>query len=130
LRLRRGSAARTRLGRDGDAAEHFRLLDGLRRKRDWFSLAYLEGELAGLIACAGTSDVAFVAYIGVVPALRGRGLVDELLVRATRTLVDAGEHPILADTDSANRPMGKAFERNGYRCVRSRTELVSGGSAS
>jgi len=120
---------RSRLGREDDAAEHFRLLSSLRHAPGWFQLAYSDEELAGLIACAGGSDVVFVAYVGVVPELRGRGLVDELLAQATRMLVDAGEETIRADTDAANAPMAKAFERSGYQCILARTELVMAASA-
>jgi ribosomal protein S18 acetylase RimI-like enzyme len=115
---------RARLGRDGDAAEHFRLLTGLRHEPDWLELGFDGGELVGLIACGGGVDVAFVVYVGVVPEMRGRGFVNELLAHATRVLFEAGEETIRADTDVANEPMAKAFERAGYLQFMTRTELV------
>jgi RimJ/RimL family protein N-acetyltransferase len=115
---------RKRLGRDGDAAEHFRLLTGLRYDPAWFQLGFDNGELVGLVAAGGGGGVAFIAYVGVVPEMRGRGYVNELLARGTNLLVDAGEAIIRADTDVANTPMANAFARTGYLPFMTRTEFV------
>jgi RimJ/RimL family protein N-acetyltransferase len=115
---------RTRLGREEDAAEHFRMLTALRYHPSWFQLAYADRELVGLIAAAGGVDVVFVAYVGVVPEMRGHGYVDDLLAQGTALLVDAGETVIRADTDAANTPMGNAFKRAGYLPFMTRTEFV------
>jgi RimJ/RimL family protein N-acetyltransferase len=115
---------RTRLGREQDAAEHFRMLTALRYDPSWFQLAYADGELVGLIAAAGGVGVVFVAYVGVVPEMRGHGYVDDLLAQGTALLVDAGETVIRADTDAANTPMGNAFKRAGYLPFMTRTEFV------
>jgi ribosomal protein S18 acetylase RimI-like enzyme len=56
-----------------------------------------------------------VAYLGVVPELRGNGYVDDLLAEITHLLAAAGAQWIQADTDLANRPMAAAFQRAGYR---------------
>ena len=56
-----------------------------------------------------------VAYLGVVPELRGNGYVEDLLAEITHLLAVAGAQWIQADTDLANRPMAAAFQRAGYR---------------
>ena len=60
-----------------------------------------------------------VFYVGVVPEMRGRGYVDDLLAAGTATLLDVrskggDEKPLRADTDVANAPMAAAFERAGW----------------
>ncbi|MFC7589922.1 GNAT family N-acetyltransferase [Nonomuraea antimicrobica] len=55
-----------------------------------------------------------IAYIGVVPEHRGRGLVNDLLARGTRTLAEAGLERIVAATDITNVPTAEAFLRAGY----------------
>lgn len=54
-------------------------------------------------------------FIGVVPAHRGKGYVDDLLRHATATLQAVGVWRICCDTDARNAPMIAAFERAGYR---------------
>ncbi|HEX6700735.1 MAG TPA: GNAT family N-acetyltransferase [Gaiellaceae bacterium] len=118
-------ANRERLGRDGDASAHFGLLRRLRHRSEWFLLGYDETELVGLFAGAGDADAVFVAYVGVVPERRGRGFVDDLLRTGTAVLLEAGEERIEADTDKANVPMQRAFERSGYVSDTTRLELVA-----
>ena len=55
-----------------------------------------------------------IAYIGVVPAHRGHGYIDDLLAEGTRLLVEQGVPRIRAATDVGNTPMAAAFARAGY----------------
>jgi RimJ/RimL family protein N-acetyltransferase len=68
-------------------------------------------------------------YVGVVPEMRGRGYVDDLLAAGTATLLDARaeggtEKPLRADTDVANAPMAAAFGRAGWTRFAGRREYV------
>ena len=118
-------AMRSRLGRDGDAAEHLRVLRGLSQEPSQLQLGFdRNGELVGLFAGGATDGIAIVAYVGVVAEKRGQRYGDELLVHGTQFLLDSGEDVIRADTDVANVPMARAFERVGYLNFAKRTELV------
>jgi RimJ/RimL family protein N-acetyltransferase len=118
-------ANRERLGREGDAAAHFSLLRRLRHRPEWFLVGYDRADLVGLFVGAGNAEAVFVAYVGVVPERRGHGFVDDLLRTGTALLLEAGEERIEADTDKANVPMERAFERNGYVSHATRLELVA-----
>jgi RimJ/RimL family protein N-acetyltransferase len=122
---RRLQEGRARLGREGDAAEHFRLLAGLAHDPDWLQLAYDTDEsLVGLFTVGKAIGVAFITLVGVVPERRGQGYVDDLVARATGLLLEAQEETIRADTDIANEPMAKAFARAGFVNFMTRTEYV------
>ncbi|NUR96483.1 MAG: GNAT family N-acetyltransferase, partial [Kribbellaceae bacterium] len=54
------------------------------------------------------------AYLGVLPAHRGNGYIDEILAEGTRILAAEGVDHIRASTDVGNVPMAKAFARAGY----------------
>ncbi|MEY7974187.1 GNAT family N-acetyltransferase [Saccharomonospora xinjiangensis] len=56
-----------------------------------------------------------VGYLGVLPELRGRGYVDDILGDITRFHAAEGADRITATTDVPNTPMAKAFERANYR---------------
>ncbi|BCM72797.1 hypothetical protein EASAB2608_08131 [Streptomyces sp. EAS-AB2608] len=104
-----------------DDLEGYRDMPG---DRDWWRLAYTpDGTLAGLAVPSRNDQNFVVGYLGVVPSLRGRGYVDELLAETTRILLAAGARRITADTDLPNRPMAAAFDRAGYRNFASRTVL-------
>src|SRR5262249_27350512 len=85
---------------------------------DWWELAYTQdGTLAGVVMAARNPSSAAVAYVGVVPAPRGRGLAAQLVGRATQHLVAAGAEEIRGDCDRANVAMAKAFQRAGYQQI-------------
>lgn len=112
-------AQRERLGPQGAARGFFR--DASRvRDPSWWRLAYApNGELVGLVMPAAPPGFLTVFYVGVVPEMRGRGYVDDLLAAGTATLLDAraeggDEKHLRADTDVDNAPMAAAFGRAGW----------------
>ena len=120
---------RERLGPQGAAREFFE--DARRVKHDpsWWRLAYSrpEGELVGLVMPAEPPAFLTIFYVGVVPEMRGRGYVDDLLAVGTATLLHAraeggNEKPLRADTDVANAPMAAAFVRAGWARFAGRRE--------
>ncbi|GAA4086799.1 GNAT family N-acetyltransferase [Nonomuraea soli] len=89
--------------------------DNFRGERDWWRLAFTpDGELVGLALPSANNGGPIVGYIGVVPEHRGKGYVSELLDEITRFHAARGAEVVRADTDFANVPMAKAFERAGY----------------
>ncbi|MFI7127103.1 GNAT family N-acetyltransferase [Nonomuraea sp. NPDC050153] len=87
----------------------------MRGDRSWWRLAYdKSGDLVGIALPSANDGGPVVAYLGVVPEHRGRGYVDDLLGEITRVHAGRGAQRILADTDSGNVPMARAFERAGY----------------
>jgi RimJ/RimL family protein N-acetyltransferase len=67
-----------------------------------------------------------IFYVGVVPDMRGRGYVNDLLAAGTATLLEANmnDKPLIADTDISNAPMAAAFERAGWTRFAGRQEYV------
>jgi ribosomal protein S18 acetylase RimI-like enzyme len=83
---------------------------------EWWELAYAaDNELAGVIMAARNPTTAVIAYVGVVPDHRGRGLAAELVRRGTEQLVASGSTEIGGDCDRDNVGMVKAFRRAGYQ---------------
>lgn len=62
----------------------------------------------------GTGYNPVIAYIGVLPAHRGNGHIDDLLAEGTRILARQDVPRIRASTDVGNVPMARAFQRAGY----------------
>lgn len=90
-------------------------LAGYRSPRDWWQIATLpSGEAVGFVIPARNDYNHIVAYIGVVPAHRGHGYIDDILAEGTRILADQKPPRIRAATDLGNVPMARAFERAGY----------------
>jgi RimJ/RimL family protein N-acetyltransferase len=105
------------LGPDRQAREDMDIYLAMPGDRDWWRLAYraADGQLAGMILPNRNSDGAVVGYLGVVPGLRGRGYINDLVAQTTRFHAGRGEARIAATTDSVNRPMAAAFGHAGYR---------------
>ncbi|MDG6107373.1 GNAT family N-acetyltransferase [Dactylosporangium aurantiacum] len=84
-------------------------------ERDWWRLAHTaDGALAGLAIPSATPYHRNIGYLGVVPELRGRGHVSEILSYLTRFHAAAGADRVTATTDLGNHPMAAAFDRCGY----------------
>jgi RimJ/RimL family protein N-acetyltransferase len=86
----------------------------LEHRPEWFELGYDGDDLTGVIMGARNPTSAVIAYVGVVPERRGRGLAAPLVRRGTQRLAAAGATEIRGDCDRDNVAMVKAFERAGY----------------
>jgi RimJ/RimL family protein N-acetyltransferase len=98
------------------AAEQFDgEFEGYNSPRDWWRIATLpDGEPVGFVIPARNSYNAIIAYIGVLPAHRGHGYIDDLLAEGTAILAAQDVPRIRAATDLGNVPMARAFQRAGY----------------
>ena len=102
-------------GLQGAARTDFHDLQAMDYRPEWWELAYEEGDvLAGVIMAARNPSTAVIAYVGVVPERRGRGLAPQLVRRGTEHLLESGADEIRGDCDLDNVAMVKAFERAGY----------------
>jgi RimJ/RimL family protein N-acetyltransferase len=83
--------------------------------REWWRIATLpDGTPVGFVIPARNAYNPIIAYIGVLPAFRGNGYVDDILAEGTRILASQGAPRIRAATDVGNWPMARAFARAGY----------------
>jgi RimJ/RimL family protein N-acetyltransferase len=83
---------------------------------EWWELAYADEEApAGVIMAARNPSTAVIAYVGIVPSQRGRGLARQLVQRGTEQLLASGATEIQGDCDRENVAMVKAFARAGYK---------------
>lgn len=93
-------------------------------ERDWWRVATDTGGVpVGFIVPSATPYHRNVGYLGVLPAQRGQGLVDDLLAEVTRIHAHAGAERITATTDVDNRPMAAAFDRAAYQVTEIRLVL-------
>jgi RimJ/RimL family protein N-acetyltransferase len=83
---------------------------------EWWRIAELPdgGGPVGFVIPARNSYHPIIAYVGVLPAHRGNGYIDEILAEGTRILAAEGVDRIRASTDLGNVPMAKSFARAGY----------------
>jgi RimJ/RimL family protein N-acetyltransferase len=99
----------------GAARADFHDLKDMDYLPEWWELAYTEDSaLAGVVMAAKAPGSAVVAYVGVVPEQRGKGLARQLVRRATEQLLAGGADEIRGDCDRDNVGMVKAFKRAGY----------------
>lgn len=90
-------------------------LMGYESPREWWRIAALpDGEPVGFVIPAHNGYNPIIAYIGVTPAQRGKGYIDEILAEGTRVLAGQSVPRIRASTDLGNAPMVRAFRRNGW----------------
>ncbi|WP_189950085.1 GNAT family N-acetyltransferase [Streptomyces roseolus] len=84
--------------------------------REWWRVAELPGtgEPVGFVIPARNNYNPIIAYIGVLPAHRGKGHIDEILAEGTRILAAQDVPRVRAATDLGNVPMAAAFARAGY----------------
>ena len=119
---------RQRLGAQRAAREFFDDAQRVEHDPSWWRLAYTpDGQLVGLVMPAEPPGFLTIFYIGVLPGMRGRGYVDDLLAAGTTLLLerkDDNDKPLIADTDIANTPMAGAFERAGWTRFAGRREYV------
>ena len=86
-----------------------------RSPRKWWRIALRpNGDPVGFVIPARNSYHPIIAYIGVLPAHRGHGYIDDLLAEGTRILAAHDVPRIRAATDVGNVPMARAFQRAGY----------------
>ena len=128
-------ADRERLGAEHAARQFYVDACRMAYEPSWWRLAYdgeaPDGELVGLVMSAEAPAFLTIFYIGVVPEMRGRGYVDDLLTAGTSTLLSTRANggnvkPLRADTDVANAPMAAAFERAGWARFARRREYAVG----
>ncbi|MDK0522938.1 GNAT family N-acetyltransferase [Streptomyces sp. ML-6] len=91
-------------------------LAGYSTPREWWRVAELpDGEPVGFVIPARNDYNPIIAYIGVLPARRGHGYIDDILAEGTRVLAaQDGVARIRAATDLGNVPMARSFARLGY----------------
>jgi predicted N-acetyltransferase YhbS/ribosomal protein S18 acetylase RimI-like enzyme len=119
---------RERFGKQRAARQFFEDARKVKHNPAWWRLAYApNGDLVGLVMPAEPPGFLTIFYVGVVPRMRGRGYIDDLLAAGTASLLQArgrDEKPLLADTDVANGPMAAAFGRAGWARFAGRREYV------
>ena len=106
----------TRMSAAKAASRHYEEeLARYRSPREWWRIGALpDGEPAGFVIPAHNGYNPIIAYIGVLPAYRGHGYIDELLAEGTRILAAEDVPRIRASTDLGNVPMANAFRRAGW----------------
>ena len=82
---------------------------------EWWRIATLpDGEPVGFVIPAHNGYHPVIAYLGVVPAHRGHGYINDVLAAGTSLLATQNVPRIRAATDVGNTPMAAAFARAGY----------------
>ena len=90
-------------------------LAGYASPREWWRVATLpDGEPVGFVIPARNDYNPIIAYLGVVPAHRGHGYVQDLVAEGTSVLAAQNVPRIRAATDDGNAPMAAAFAKAGY----------------
>jgi RimJ/RimL family protein N-acetyltransferase len=93
--------------------------------REWWRIATLPGgDPVGFVIPAHNGYNPIIAYIGIVPAHRGRGHIDDLLAEGTRILAAEDVPRIRASTDVGNVPMAAAFARAGYHTFERQLDMI------
>ncbi|MBW0115959.1 GNAT family N-acetyltransferase [Pseudonocardia abyssalis] len=119
------------VGAERQARDDLEFYRGCPGDREWWRLAHtLDGALAGFAVPSATPYGRNVGYLGVVPGMRGRGFVDDVLGEVTRIHAADGAEWITATTDVVNAPMAAAFGRAGYRATEVRLVIEFRGSGS
>ena len=107
------------IARDGVEAagrESWTFLNSLAGREHWRLAKDADGSVVGAIfPTTVPSGRASIGYIAVMPDHRGKGYVNELLAEMVHSHVGRGAALITGNTDLANFPMAKAFNRAGFR---------------
>ena len=83
--------------------------------REWWRIATLpDGEPVGFVTPGRNNYNPIIGYLGVLPAHRGNGYIDDILAEGTRILAAQNVPRIRAATDLDNVPMANAFARAGW----------------
>lgn len=113
-----------KMGAQAQARDDLDFYLGCPGERDWWRVALTDdGSAVGFAIPSATPYHRNVGYLGVLPAWRGQGLVDDLLGEITRVHAESGAETITATTDTTNAPMAAAFERAGYQITEVRLVL-------
>ena len=113
------------MGAQDQARDDLGFYASLPGRRDYWRLARNHGgDLVGMLIPSRSATSASVSYLGVLPAQRGRGYVDDLLAEITHVHAADGAPQITADTDAANTPMAEAFTRTGYHVTQRRLAMA------
>lgn len=93
---------------------------------DCIRLAHDEvGRVVGMVSFLSMpGGRSFLLFVGVAREHRGHHYAAQLVRLATRSLVDAGATVLIADTDTTNRPMVRAFEDAGWPRTETRIDFV------
>ncbi|GLY00522.1 GNAT family N-acetyltransferase [Actinoplanes sp. NBRC 101535] len=92
---------------------------------DWWRIGVLpSGEPVGFVIPAHNGYNPLIAYIGVVPAHRGKGYVADLLATGTALLAAENMPRVRAATDVGNTPMAAAFARAGFRVFERQIDMT------
>lgn len=87
--------------------------------------AVIDGRDAGVVVWNLLANgFGVVAFVGVDPDARGRGLARAMVAEATAALLDGGAHTLIADTDDVNVPMRRAFAAAGWEPTEARIDLT------
>ncbi|MFE5940271.1 GNAT family N-acetyltransferase [Streptomyces sp. NPDC056470] len=94
--------------------------------QEWWQVAQLPGtgEPVGFVVPARNNYNHTIAYIGVLPAHRGKGYIDDILAEGTRILAAQDVPRIRAATDLSNVPMANSFARTGYTTFQRAIDFV------
>ena len=93
-----------------------RALEGDTHEPDWWKIALLDGEPAGVILgnrFAGDDDEGTFTFIGLSERLRGRGLGPPLHALGLELLAERGVRRYLCSTDVRNTPMLRLYAKHG-----------------
>jgi ribosomal protein S18 acetylase RimI-like enzyme len=81
-------------------------------------VAEIEGELAGFILgtiiTKANLAYGYILWLGVNPKFQRRGVADKLVDKAIARMIEDGARFMLVDTDPANTPALKFFNRKGF----------------
>ena len=103
----------------GAARADFTDSQGMDHRPEWWELAYTaDGALVGVIMAARNPTSAVIAYVGVVPEQRGRGMAAELVRWGANTLLATGATEIRGDCGPGQPRHDQGVRAGGIHAVR------------
>lgn len=90
------------------------LLEMARHDPDSVLVAYIEDQPMGFCISRYDDGLLWLAWFGVDPTYRGRGVADALLQALAKTLQNRRAHKIWCDTRTDNRHSQRVLERFGF----------------